>query len=82
MLNYFRIFVTLPSYGRHAVFAPSQYDNYASAGLPGIADLMHDYSTLSGDQLAARQEEVRRHVSLLTILTQRATDQLAALHEM
>ena len=67
-------------HGRHSVFAPSQFDNYASAGFPGITDLMYTYDALSGDEKLKHEEVIRIHVSLLTIITNRAVGILNVLH--
>ena len=66
---------------RHAVLSPSVFDSYASAAFPGIADFMYDFDKLTGTALATRQEDIRKHVSLLTIMTQRAAGILSDLHK-
>lgn len=57
---------------RHAIFAPSQFDHYAAAAFPGISDLLYRIDTLQGDELIQREKDIRRHISDLTILMQRA----------
>lgn len=66
---------------RHAVFAPSQFDNYASAGFPGLNDLLYGYNDLTTEQKVERDEEIKRHVSDLTILTNRASSLLTDLYK-
>ncbi|XP_064110868.1 N-acetylated-alpha-linked acidic dipeptidase 2-like [Macrobrachium nipponense] len=58
---------------RHAIFAPSQFDNYAAAGFPGISDLLYRIDDLQGEELSKRHKEIRRHISDLTILLQKAS---------
>ncbi|XP_063615859.1 putative N-acetylated-alpha-linked acidic dipeptidase [Penaeus indicus] len=67
---------------RHAIFAPSQFDNYATAGFPGISDLLYGYDGLSPEEKTARQKEIRRHISDLTILVQRASSLLEDFHSI
>ncbi|CAL4079772.1 unnamed protein product [Meganyctiphanes norvegica] len=65
---------------RHAVFAPSQFDTYAAAAFPGISDLLYLIDELSGKDLTKRQNEIRRHISDLTIMTQNARKLLKEMH--
>ncbi|XP_066957584.1 N-acetylated-alpha-linked acidic dipeptidase 2 [Macrobrachium rosenbergii] len=58
---------------RHAVFAPSQFDSYAAAGFPGISDLLYKIDDLQEEELSKRHKEIRRHISDLTILLQKAS---------
>ncbi|XP_064110869.1 N-acetylated-alpha-linked acidic dipeptidase 2-like [Macrobrachium nipponense] len=58
---------------RHAIFAPSQFDSYAAAGFPGISDLLYRIDDLQGEELSKRHKEIRRHISDLTILLQKAS---------
>ncbi|XP_066957621.1 N-acetylated-alpha-linked acidic dipeptidase 2-like [Macrobrachium rosenbergii] len=58
---------------RHAIFAPSQFDSYAAAGFPGISDLLYKIGDLQEEELIKRQKEIRRHISDLTILLQKAS---------
>ncbi|XP_037804031.1 N-acetylated-alpha-linked acidic dipeptidase 2-like [Penaeus monodon] len=67
---------------RHAIFAPSQFDNYATAGFPGISDLLYGYDSLGTEEMTARQKEIRRHISDLTILVQRASSLLEDFHSI
>ena len=57
---------------RHAVFAPSQFDIYVAAGFPGLSDLLYKYDDLEGEEKMNREEEIKRHISDLTIMTERA----------
>ncbi|XP_068233821.1 N-acetylated-alpha-linked acidic dipeptidase 2-like [Palaemon carinicauda] len=61
---------------RHAIFAPSQFNHYGAAGFPGIADLLYKIDSLQGDELIKRHKEIRRHISDLTIVLQKASDYL------
>ncbi|XP_069165588.1 N-acetylated-alpha-linked acidic dipeptidase 2 [Procambarus clarkii] len=65
---------------RHAVFAPSQFDSYAASGFPGITDLLHNMETLTDTERQEREEQIKRHVSDLTIMMQRATSFLKDFH--
>lgn len=65
---------------RHAIFAPSQFDNYASQGFPGIADLFYKFDELTGAEKAAREEAMKRHLSQLTFILQSVTSFLKDLH--
>lgn len=67
---------------RHAVFAPSQFDNYATAGFPGISDLLYGYDGLGPEETTERQKEIKRHISDLTILVQRASSLLEDFHSI
>ncbi|XP_076040569.1 N-acetylated-alpha-linked acidic dipeptidase 2-like [Oratosquilla oratoria] len=61
---------------RHAVFAPSQFDGYASSAFPGLADLMYKIDDLQGQELEERKNALRRHISDLTIIVQQAANYL------
>ncbi|XP_069165777.1 N-acetylated-alpha-linked acidic dipeptidase 2-like isoform X2 [Procambarus clarkii] len=65
---------------RHAVFAPSQFDSYAASGFPGITDLLYNMETLTDTERQEREEQIKRHVSDLTIMMQRATSFLKDFH--
>ncbi|XP_063877913.1 glutamate carboxypeptidase 2-like [Scylla paramamosain] len=65
---------------RHAVFAPSQFNNYAAAGFPGLLDLLYKIDTLQGQERADREEAIKKHVSQLTILMHAAAKFLKDLH--
>jgi len=63
---------------RHVVTAPSLFDAYGGSAFPGIGDLLYSIQKESGD--ADRNEELtkklRKHVSDLMILVQRASRHL------
>ncbi|XP_068244911.1 LOW QUALITY PROTEIN: N-acetylated-alpha-linked acidic dipeptidase 2-like [Palaemon carinicauda] len=66
---------------RHAIFAPSQFDGYDASGFPGISDLLYEYNLLRpGDLRRKKEEEIKRHISDVTILFQRATGLLEDFH--
>ncbi|KAK7069649.1 hypothetical protein SK128_003416 [Halocaridina rubra] len=65
---------------RHAVFAASKFDSYAASGFPGISDLLYDIDDLEGETLDQRKNEIRKHISDLTILMQRAVNLLKDYH--
>nr|XP_053627350.1 glutamate carboxypeptidase 2-like [Cherax quadricarinatus] len=65
---------------RHAVFAPSQFDNYATSGFPGISDLLHNIEELNETERLKKEEEIKRHISDLTIMVQRAVSLLKDFH--
>ena len=52
---------------RHLIFAPSMFDSYAAMGLPGINDLLHEFDDLSNDDKKKRTNELRKHISDITI---------------
>ncbi|XP_064110496.1 N-acetylated-alpha-linked acidic dipeptidase 2-like isoform X4 [Macrobrachium nipponense] len=58
---------------RHAIFAPSLYDAYGTSAFPGISDLLFRINT-SKDKVKKeqRKETLRRHISDVTIVLQRA----------
>ncbi|XP_066957669.1 N-acetylated-alpha-linked acidic dipeptidase 2-like [Macrobrachium rosenbergii] len=65
---------------RHAIFAPSKFDDYAASGFPGITDLLYQYEGLDAGNQQKKGEEIKRHISDLTILFQRATGLLKDFH--
>ncbi|MPC70070.1 Glutamate carboxypeptidase 2 [Portunus trituberculatus] len=65
---------------RHTVFAPSQFNNYASAGFPGLVDLLYKIDTLQGKERADREEEIRKHISHLTIFMRAAEKFIKDVH--
>ncbi|KAK7083133.1 Glutamate carboxypeptidase 2, partial [Halocaridina rubra] len=65
---------------RHAIFSPSQFDSYAASGFPGISDLLYKIDDLDYEENAQREKDIKRHISDLTILIQRATSLLKDFH--
>nr|XP_045619566.1 N-acetylated-alpha-linked acidic dipeptidase 2-like [Procambarus clarkii] len=65
---------------RHAVFAESQFDKYAASGFPGITDLLYNMEKLTDTERQEREEQIKRHVSDLTIMMQRAASFLKDFH--
>nr|XP_053650513.1 N-acetylated-alpha-linked acidic dipeptidase 2-like isoform X1 [Cherax quadricarinatus]XP_053650514.1 N-acetylated-alpha-linked acidic dipeptidase 2-like isoform X1 [Cherax quadricarinatus] len=65
---------------RHAVFAPSQFDYYSTSCFPGITDLLYGMEDLSGRDRLMREDQIKRHVSDLTIMIQRASSYLRDFH--
>lgn len=65
---------------RHAVFASGQFDSYSSSGFPGISDLLYNMDKLNSTETKIREKEIRRHISDLTIIVQRATSLLKEFH--
>ncbi|CAL4108335.1 unnamed protein product, partial [Meganyctiphanes norvegica] len=61
---------------RHAVFSPSQFNNYAAAAFPMITDLLYGLEKLSGDDLINRHKEICKHISDLTIMVHSAINML------
>ena len=68
-------------YYRQAIFAPSLFDNYASSGFPGITDLLFDYEEVKAQDKIQRENELKKHVSDLTIMTHRAISMLTDFHQ-
>ncbi|XP_064110762.1 N-acetylated-alpha-linked acidic dipeptidase 2-like [Macrobrachium nipponense] len=65
---------------RHAIFAPSLFDDYAVSGFPAIADLLYEYYALPPKARQGKGKEIMRHISDLTILFQKATGLLEDFH--
>nr|XP_053627349.1 N-acetylated-alpha-linked acidic dipeptidase 2-like isoform X2 [Cherax quadricarinatus] len=65
---------------RHAVFASSQFDNYAPSGFPGISDLLYRIEELDAAERLKKEEEIKKHISDLTIMTERAASFLQDFH--
>ena len=61
---------------RHAIISPSKYDSYGSSVFPGISDLLHGIDALSGAELDARVEQLKRHVSDLMVVIKAAENYL------
>ncbi|KAK8751452.1 hypothetical protein OTU49_008543 [Cherax quadricarinatus] len=65
---------------RHAVFAQSQFDNYAPARFPGISDLLYRIEELDAAERLEKEDEIRKHISDLTIMMERAASFLQDFH--
>ena len=65
---------------RNVLSAPSQFDNYASSGFPGLSDLLHKIDKLSTKERTEREKKLKRHISDLTIMTNRAISMLKETH--
>ena len=62
---------------RHSIFAPSKFDSYASAGLPGLSDLLHKYEELTDEEKEKRKEEIQIHITKLMVMVNQAINLLA-----
>ncbi|KAB7496032.1 hypothetical protein Anas_04285 [Armadillidium nasatum] len=59
---------------RNAAFASSQFDDYASSGFPALSDLLYDFDSLNQTEQQSRTKTIKRHISDLMIMTDRAAD--------
>ena len=59
---------------KHALFSPSKFNSYGASVFPGISDLMHQFSDLTGSEKEERLERIKRHLSDLMIMFKQATD--------
>ncbi|XP_076313900.1 N-acetylated-alpha-linked acidic dipeptidase 2-like [Tachypleus tridentatus] len=57
---------------RNIAFAPSKYDSYSSHGFPAIHDLSYGIDNLSDEDKHARWEEIKLHISDLTVALRQA----------
>ncbi|XP_013793884.1 putative N-acetylated-alpha-linked acidic dipeptidase, partial [Limulus polyphemus] len=57
---------------RNVAFAPSKYDSYSSHGFPAIQDLLYGIDNLNDEDQHARWEEIKLHISDLTVIIRQA----------
>jgi len=67
-----------PQY-RHAIIAPSKFDAYGGSAFPGLGDLLYGIDELSGEDRLQRIKQLKRHISDLMIVINRASDFLQPL---
>ena len=67
---------------RHAIFSPSKFNSYGGAAFPGIDDLLYGIDRLQGDDLTAREKELKKHISDLMIVIQNAASFLQPLFKL
>ncbi|KAB7496033.1 putative zinc metalloprotease TRE2 [Armadillidium nasatum] len=57
---------------RNTAFASSNFDEYSSSGFPALSDLLYDFDKLNQTEQQSRTKMIKRHISDLTIMTDRA----------
>ncbi|KAL7645737.1 UNVERIFIED_CONTAM: hypothetical protein RMT77_002614 [Armadillidium vulgare] len=57
---------------RNAAFSQSLFDKYSSSGFPGFTDLLYDFDSLNQTEQESRTKQIKRYISDLTIMTDRA----------
>ncbi|XP_023326545.1 N-acetylated-alpha-linked acidic dipeptidase-like protein [Eurytemora carolleeae] len=57
---------------RHAIIAPSKFDAYGGSAFPGIGDLLYGLDELSETDRTAQIKKLKRHISDLMIVVDRA----------
>jgi len=65
---------------RHAIIAPSMFDAYGGSAFPGLGDLLFGLDELDQENRALRIKQLKRHISDLMIVIDRAAKYLRPLH--
>ncbi|RXG64917.1 hypothetical protein Avbf_08577 [Armadillidium vulgare] len=57
---------------RNTAFGSSTFDTYSSSGFPALSDLLYDFDKLNQTEQQTRTKMIKRHISDLTIMADRA----------
>ena len=62
------------------MFSSSLLDSYSASGFPGLTDLLYKYDELTPDGKTQRDKDIRKHISDLTIVINRAISAIKNYH--